>query len=267
MAKLLEHNFREIESLNQRGGRTLSIIDLVAAGTLSVEMAAQALYLCGRGASMLTGAVPGGAGKTTLLSCLLNALPGDVELVTVDDPRVLDRADEVEPGKVCFLVHEIGSGHWYGYLWGPPVARCLELATRGHLVASCLHADTREELTEILAGPPLGASEVALGAIDLMLFMHVAGGRSGRQRRVATMWQAQEGEHRLLWEWEAEADAWRAPASPTWRDGRGPEELQACEEFVRRLLHENVIRFEQVRRETLGLHRELGWEVTASDEG
>jgi len=34
------HNHQQIEQLNQRGGRTLSIVDLIQAGTISVEMAA-----------------------------------------------------------------------------------------------------------------------------------------------------------------------------------------------------------------------------------
>jgi hypothetical protein len=37
------HNHRQIEQLNQRGGRMLSIVDLIQAGTISVEMAAYAM--------------------------------------------------------------------------------------------------------------------------------------------------------------------------------------------------------------------------------
>jgi hypothetical protein len=278
VTNLLEHNFREIDSLNQRGGRTLSLVDLIQAGTLSVEIAAHLLWVAGAprpagkgGASVLTGAVPGGAGKTTLLACLLNALPARVQLVTVDrlracpaggedakpvdSPAVLDQASQFEPGQACFLVHEIGAGHWYGYLWGPPVAQFVELAGRGHLIASCLHADTREQLTEALTAPPLNVAPAALAAVDLLLFMHVGGGR----RRVATVWDAHEGDHRLLWQWEPGRDGWRTMEGPPPGDRRGEDEVIECERFVRRLLSRNVVRFEDVRRETLGLHRELQW--------
>lgn len=34
------HNHEQVEQLKQRGGRTLSIVDLIQASTLSVEMAA-----------------------------------------------------------------------------------------------------------------------------------------------------------------------------------------------------------------------------------
>jgi len=37
-------NLEQIEALNQRGGRTPSIIDLIRAGTISAEMAAYIGY-------------------------------------------------------------------------------------------------------------------------------------------------------------------------------------------------------------------------------
>ena len=78
------HNHRQIEQLNQRGGRMLSIVDLIQAGTISVEMAAYAMRAMAEGASLLTAARPGGAGKTTLMAALVGLLPSDVPLVTVD---------------------------------------------------------------------------------------------------------------------------------------------------------------------------------------
>jgi len=83
------HNRRQIEQLNQRGGRMLSIVDLILAGTISVEMSAYAMRAIHRGASLLTGARPGGAGKTTLMAALLSFLPPGVPIVTVDRSRVI----------------------------------------------------------------------------------------------------------------------------------------------------------------------------------
>ncbi len=65
------HNHRQIEQLNQRGGRTLSIVDLIQAGTINVEMAAYAMRAMAEGASLLTAARPGGAGKTALMAAIL----------------------------------------------------------------------------------------------------------------------------------------------------------------------------------------------------
>ena len=57
-------------------------------------------------------------------------------------------------------------------------------------IASCLHADTLDEVTDILCSAPLGVSRSALGRVSVVLFMHVARGpvviggawpRSGKQ--------------------------------------------------------------------------------------
>ena len=151
-----KHNHQQIEQLNQRGGRTLSIVDLIQAGTISVEMAAYAMRAMHEGASLLTAARPGGAGKTTLMAALLNFLPPEVPIVTVDNSRVIrEGLDRSAAEPACYLVHEIGSGDWYGYIWGRDVADFFSLIGGQRRIASCLHADTLEELTGILCSPPL----------------------------------------------------------------------------------------------------------------
>jgi hypothetical protein len=66
-----EHNgiqahCRQIARCNQRGGRMLSIVDLIEAGTITPELAAYSLAAIGSGASFLVGAMPGGAGHNRL---------------------------------------------------------------------------------------------------------------------------------------------------------------------------------------------------------
>ena len=101
------HNQRQIEMLNQRGGRTLSIVDLIRAGTISVPMAACAMRVVREGASILTGARPGGAGKTTLLAALLSFLPPGEEIVTVDRPEVIGGTEHVDRSKTRALAHSL----------------------------------------------------------------------------------------------------------------------------------------------------------------
>ena len=145
---LEEHNLREIEGLSQRG-RTLSIVDLINANTLNVDMAAHSLYAIANGASFLTAARPGNAGKTTLMACLLTFLPPGIQIVTTSSPSVITEAHRLMSGKkpedFCLLAHEIGSGHWYGYLWGKYVGQLLNLMSDGCRVVSCIHADTLPE--------------------------------------------------------------------------------------------------------------------------
>ena len=185
----VEHrNWRQIEALNQRGGRTLSIVDLLLAGTIDAETAGHVGEAIQRGASFLTAANPGGAGKTALLAALLGFLPEGVPVVTVDHPDAIaadGRADEQR----CYLAHEIGSGHWYGYIWGPVVGRYLDLAADGHMVASCLHADTIEEVHDTLHACTLGDPGEALRGIEFILFMHVDRSSGGIRRRVASVYR------------------------------------------------------------------------------
>lgn len=241
---------RQIDLLNQRGGRTLSIVDLIQAGTLSIEMAAVALRAMEQGASILTGAMPGGAGKTTLMASILNFLPPGVPLVTVDRPRVIADGLAREPHPSCYLAHEIGSGHWHGYIWGRDVADFLSLIDGPRRVASCLHADTLGQLTDILCTPPLGVSPDALGRIDLILFMSISRGLRGTRRRVAAFHEADgAGGHRLLFGHDPATDTFRQLAAP-----RDAARLPRYTDFIRRLVDDGDVDAQAVRRKVVGFY-------------
>lgn len=252
MSDTERHNHRQIAELNQRGGRTLSIVDLIQAGTVSIDMAAYAMRAMRQGASLLTGARPGGAGKTTLMAAILGFLPPEVPIVTVDRPQVihegLNRGAE-EPA--CYLVHEIGAGHWFGYLWGSDVADYFSLVNGSRRIASCLHADTLDELTEILCSPPLEVRRADLGRVGLILFMHVSGRWGNPQRRVASLWEADgNGRHRLLFQWNAQGDAFAQVG-----ELHHPEELRDYGDFLRRLLDDGEVETGEVRRRVVKFYR------------
>ncbi len=245
-------NREQIEMLNQRGGRTLSIVDLIEAGTLNVEMAACGMRAMAEGASLLTGARPGGAGKTTLMAAFLNLLPPGVRIVTVDRPAVIAQALADPPSKpLCYLAHEIGSGHWYGYIWGRQVADFFSLIEGPRRVASCLHADTLDELVGILTSPPLGVSAEAIGGVGLIMFMHADWGLRGIRRRVASFHLADgHGGHRKVFEWDSRADAFR-------QVGEIPDEkgLAPYRRFVESLLEDGEVLTEAVRRKAVEFYR------------
>lgn len=245
---LEEHNDDQIERLNQRGGRTLSIVDLIAAGTINIEMAAYAWRAMHLGASLLTGARPGGAGKTTLMAAILNFLPPNVPIATVDGSRVITAGlSAAEQQPACYLAHEIGSGHWYGYIWGDDVGRFLSLVEGRRRIASCLHADTLDELTGIVCAPPLEASREALGRVGLVLFMHVDVDRGGYRRRVSTFYEADgDGGHRLVFAWDAASDTFKqvGPLSD-------PAGLTRYVDLVRRLVEDGDVDCRAVRRKVL----------------
>jgi len=174
-------NLREINSLNQRGGRMLSVVDLIEDGTLDVAVAGRLLARVAEGASFLCAAGPGGVGKTTLMACLLSFLPPGERIRTVTDPWILAEPDE----PTCYLCHEIGAGHWFGYLWAEDAAEFLALQRQGRIAAS-LHADSVEDVAAQLLGPDVAADEADLAAVDLMLFMV----RAGTRRRVSAVFEA-----------------------------------------------------------------------------
>lgn len=244
------HNHRQIEQLNQRGGRSLSIVDLVRTNTMSVQMAACAMRAMADGASLLTGARPGGAGKSTLLGALLGLLPPDVPLITVDSPQIIEEGfgrPASEPA--CYLVHEIGSGHWYGYLWGKHVADYLSLIDGQRRIASCLHADTLEELTDILSSPPLSVAHETLGRLGLILFIHVVSGRT-RNRRVVSFWESDGcGGHCPVFRWNKEHDEF-APEVAL----HDPETLVRYQAFIQRLVAEGDTEMDVVRRKVLAFY-------------
>jgi len=247
------HAYRQIEQLNQRGGRTLSIVDLMQAGTLSIEMAACAMRAMHQGASLLTGARPGGAGKTTLMAAILNFLPPEVPLVTVDGSHVISEGLACSRAvPACYLAHEIGSGDWYGYIWGRDVADFFSLIDGNRRVASCLHADTLDEVNDILCSAPLNVPPPALRRVGVVLFMHVARGAGGYRRRVATFWEADgHGEHELRFQWDAPTDTFRQVGELD-----QPAQLGQYVQFLKQLLDQGEVETAAVRRKVLAFYRD-----------
>ena len=185
---ILEH-CREIDRCNQRGGRMLSIVDLVEAGTVTGELAAYCLAAIGGGASFLVGALPGGAGKTTVMGALLNFVPADVHLVPADGIGSIEQGMKVPPSsRRCFICHEIGSGPYYAYLWGEELRQYFRRAGAGHMLATNLHADTYEQAHQQICGTN-GVPESDMRRMNLMFFLSV--GRQGRgKRRIEEAWES-----------------------------------------------------------------------------
>jgi len=252
------HNLAEIERLNQRGGRTLSIIDLIDAGTISTEMAALCWLIVSEGAGFLTGAVPGGAGKTTLMAALLSFLPPGERIQGVADRRVIDDAlSGATRPPATILAHEIGSGHWYGYIWGRDAVDFFGLWRLGLRPVSCLHADDPEQTRRTLVG--LGVSEEDLRHVPLQLFMRVGGGRARARRRVDSLHCVLDGRLRPVYRWRESGDIFarlldredvcEALAAQHGRSqGEFLSKWDSHQAFLEGLLGEGVRSFEAVRR-------------------
>ena len=177
----------EIERCNQRGGRMLSIVDLLEAGTFTRDQAAIALAAIRGGASFMVGALPGGAGKTTVMGALLNLLPPTVRLVPAESPASIADGLRQREERRCYICHEIGAGPYYAYLWGEPLRRYFELPDAGHLLATNLHADTYAQAREQVCGQN-GVPPAHFRRLRLILFLSVARIGARVHRRVSSLW-------------------------------------------------------------------------------
>ncbi|MFW5912428.1 MAG: hypothetical protein ACOCTL_03070 [Candidatus Hadarchaeota archaeon] len=189
----------------------LSIVDLLKDGTLTREMAGLLTFLMLHDLSFLTGANPSGTGKTTLMASLLNLQRPGVKIKTVT-PENLDESGihgvSDGPERTKFLVHEIGKGSYFSYLWGDEAKNFLDLPREtSSSIASCIHADTLKELKGTLRSE-IGLRREAMNQIDLLLFMKMKGGYENRIRRVSHVYEFshREDEHRLIYKWNETSD-------------------------------------------------------------
>lgn len=261
------HNLSQINRLNQRGGRTLSIIDLIEDGTVTAEMAAFCWLAVSGGTSFMTGAVPGGVGKTTLMAALLSFLPPGEPIVTVSDRRVIEGAAQARSdGPLTVLAHEIGAGRWFGYIWGRDAADYFALTRQGVRCVTCLHADSPEQSRASLS--PLGVTADDFARVRLQLYM-LAERRGPRVlRRVRSLHFGLDGPHQDCYRWQAADDRFS-------RDAAGedlcallaaqlgvPREgasrcWQRCEQWLQDWQSEGVRRFEDVRERIVAAYD--GW--------
>ncbi len=247
---LENHNLNEIEGLSQRG-QTLSIVDLINAKTLTVDMAAYALYRISKGASFITSARPGNAGKTTLLACLLTFLPIETEIVTISNPSMIDRIRKYN-NKLCVLCHEIGSGQWYGYLWGKDVGHFFDLMNYGHQIASCIHADTLNEMHDILVSNELNVSEDNFTKLDLIFFMRLDRQISGYRRRLSKFYE-KDGiaeKHKLVFSWDERTDTFNIQDDLAFQNPI-TKDLSKYKDFIEMLVKSSNTDFRWVRKQVI----------------
>lgn len=199
MDEIERHNWDIIQGLNQRGGRMLSVVDLIEAKTLDIELAGYLCYRMFKGASLLTAAKPGGAGKTTVMAALLGFVAPGVILRDVSDSILYGTERLPDNVQQYVIAHEIGSGYYYGYIWGDEVTRYLSLINKYVSIASNLHADTIEELRDAMLSMT-GLTPALLARIDLIVFIHIFGASvfSRLERKVAEVWQSDGKTHHCV---------------------------------------------------------------------
>lgn len=168
-----------VNRANQRGGRMLSVVDLVERGTLTLELAAWLVTRVREGSSWLVGARPGGAGKTAVMCALLTMLP-DRERIRLTSPGT--GWEDARPGE-CVVSYEIGAGHYDSYIWAEELRTFAALGARGIRIVSNLHADTLEEAKgQVVFGN--GAPEEHFNAFTMFIPVTMSGGWMATKRAV-----------------------------------------------------------------------------------
>ncbi|MCX7598860.1 MAG: hypothetical protein N2512_08350 [Armatimonadetes bacterium] len=254
------HNLEQVEMLNQRGGRTLSAVDLIEAGTLSVEATAFMLCAMSQGASVLTGALAGAAGKSTLLAAALCFLPPGERIVTVSSHTVVARALE-HPANTseCFLAHEIGQGHFYGYIWGRTVREFFGLLETGRRIATCLHADTLAQTQEMLTGSPLFVDPGRLSLLGLIGYIRMAETPSGVGRRVTYLYGRVPGRGpQLAFRWRESDDTFEMTGDLE-TFGVSTRQFSLAAAFLADLVDAGVRLFEDVRKRVVAFYKSEGF--------
>ena len=238
-----------IDDCNQRGGRMLSLVDLLDAGTVDLPLAAYLAAVMRCGASLLVGARPGAAGKTAVMGALINFVPDHTVIYPIETPAVLAAAlCDTHPGDTCYLAHEVGRGHYYAYIWGREARAFFALAAKGHIIATNLHADTLEETRDQLCREN-GVARTHLDAVAVKVYLRVERVRGGAMRRLIDRVYESDGlRDRLLWTGREDGTFTRLEDSAL----VSSEQEEAYAGFLIALPRRDVRRIGAVRRELLG---------------
>lgn len=238
----IERHCQELDRCNQRGGRMLTVFDLLEARSLDLELAAYLMACISRGASFMVGASPGGAGKTTVMCALLNFVPVDVHLVAATQEVVHRAAEESISQQNCYICHEIGSGHYFAYLWGSALQEYCGLTEQGHILATNLHADDLEGAREQVCGDN-GVPLEDFNGFELLVFLRMTTQSFDCERWVEKVYSSNASSgHALVYN----AKQGTRPDSEGFLTD--PRYIAACRVFLEEALQSGVRTIEETRQ-------------------
>ena len=234
----------ELNRCNQRGGRMLSVFDLLAAKTLDLDLAAYLMARISTGSSFMVGSVPGGAGKTTVMCALLNFVPADVPLIAATPEAVFQTANtENSPSRACYVCHEIGSGYYFAYLWADALRAYCGLSEHGHILATNLHADNLEQARRQICDTN-GVPGEHFNKFDLLIFLRIENGHLKSNRRIEEVYSSDGSSgHELIFH----ADNKRTHDENAKHYLADPEYIAGCRDFLMKI-SPNVRTIEDTRR-------------------
>lgn len=221
----------QLNRCNQRGGRMLSVFDLLAAETLDLDLAAYLMARISTGSSFMVGSVPGGAGKTTVMCALLNFVPIDVSLIAATPEAVYKAANANVSPRTCYVCHEIGSGYYFAYLWAEELRAYCELIEHGHILATNLHADNPEQ-AQMQVCDTNGVPREHFNKFELLIFLRTENRYLNAKRRVEEVYSGDGSSGQKL--------IFRANDKRSLDENAGhyladPEYVNACRDFLTKI--------------------------------
>jgi hypothetical protein len=179
-----------------------SIVELIRTGTLDAELAAQLWLLIEAQVPVVVAAEAQNVGKSTLLGALLDFLPPGIRVIelagqvetfdwlpqaselgwpgTVAPP--IAGAEPVRPTTTVLLAAEL-SDHMPGYTWGAAARVAVRAASIGYGLAATIHADSLDDVFDLLRRPPVRLADDELSHLGLVVVLRRVEG--GRRRVVA----------------------------------------------------------------------------------
>lgn len=234
----------ELDRCNQRGGRMLSIFDLLEAGTLNLDLAAWLMARLSRGPSFIVGASPGGAGKTTIMCALLNLVPPELRLLpaTADVVYEAGRIDGLS--RSCFICHEISPGRYYAYLWSQVLRDYCDLSDKKHMLATNLHADDLDEAREQICRDN-GVSVECFFRFEILLFLRLTGRMYEPRRDIVKVYSG-DGHSRQLPVYDVYEQM--QPVADQLGYHAEPDFVRACRDFLEQHYNAGIRTIEQTRQ-------------------
>ena len=198
----------------------LTIVDLIANGTLSADQAAILWTVVEEQCSFVVVAIPRFAGKSTITKAIFDFLPPTVPVHRLSgQEEEMDRLKEEATGGYL-VVAEFSKAPVPSYIWGAPVLKVFDTMTAGYALATALHASGIDEaFTEICSGN--GVSDEAASRIDFMLYIRRFGeDKDDYWRRLSELYEVDhvlqgKPQGHLLSKWDEKSDQFVAVREPS----------------------------------------------------
>ncbi|MEM1964205.1 MAG: type II/IV secretion system ATPase subunit [Candidatus Caldarchaeum sp.] len=191
-----------------------TIVDLIRRGALTVVTAAY-LWTALENKKFVMVAGPTGSGKTTLLSALLQLLPSNAKLLTLEDyhpeinlswhknwHRFVTRRTLGETAYSLADILRLSLRHRPDYtivgeVRGVEARVMFSAAATGHGMASTIHAESLEDVYQRLTGAGMGVLKEELSFLNVVALVR----NTSRGRRVVGVWEIERtgSEHLISW--------------------------------------------------------------------